>query len=62
MGGLLTPQRVQELLLELAQRIDAEGIHAGIRVVGGAAVYHAQDVLSDAAVARIEHWLDARQG
>jgi hypothetical protein len=34
----MTPKEVRELLEELATRLNAAGITAGIRVVGGASV------------------------
>jgi len=38
MPATMTPDEVRELLEELATRLDAAGIAAGIRVVGGAAL------------------------
>lgn len=38
MSATLTPREIRELLEELATRLDAAGVTAGIRVVGGAAM------------------------
>lgn len=38
MSATMTPEEVRGLLEELATRLDDAGIHAGIRVVGGAAL------------------------
>ena len=38
MPATMTPKEVRELLEELATRLNAAGITAGIRVIGGAAL------------------------
>lgn len=71
MDGNLTPHDVDTLLRELARRRDADDIDYLLGVCGVTTVqdaqeiyerYHAQDVLTDQAVARIEHWLGSGSG
>ena len=37
-GLLLTPERARELIAELERRLTLKGVHASIRIAGGAAM------------------------